>query len=104
MTSNRHLVLFTKENCGPCQLTKEALNEILERTGKYGECISIMKKENHRSLVEAYGLNLYPTLLILGPNGIEDEERLVGGKKIRAQLEQQLERTWKINDTWSKYE
>ena len=43
---------LTKEDCGPCLKTKEALNEILESEPKFGECISVMKKENHSALVE----------------------------------------------------
>ena len=104
MTSNVHLVLFTKEDCGPCLKTKEALNEILESEPKFGECISVMKKENHSALVEAYGLNLYPTLLIVGPNGIEVQERIVGGKKIREVLDLYLTGTWNANATWSEHE
>ena len=98
MTSNVHLVLFTKEDCGPCLKTKEALNEILESEPKFGECISVMKKENHSALVEAYGLNLYPTLLVVGPQGIEIQERIVGGKKIRENLEELLTHIYRENN------
>ena len=97
MTSRLHAVLFTKENCGPCLKTKEFLNDLLDGDYRLGETISVMKKENHSALVEAYGLNLYPTLLIVGPNGIEVQKRIVGGKKIRENLEETLIQIYREN-------
>ena len=97
MTSRLHAVLFTKENCGPCLKTKEFLNDLLDGDYRLGETISVMKKENHSALVEAYGLNLYPSLLIVGPNGIEVQEKIVGGKKIRENLEETLIQIYREN-------
>lgn len=97
MTSSRlHAVLFTKENCAPCTLTKEHLYDVLENNLGLNETISVMKKENHSALVEAYQLNLYPTLLVVGPNGLE-QERIVGGKAIREILEEKLIHIYREN-------
>ena len=85
MTTANHAVLFTKEACLPCTLTKDYLREIFEEDNDLGNYISVMKKENHSALVESYDLEKYPTLLIVGPNGIE-LDRVVGGKQIRANL------------------
>ena len=82
-------MLFTKENCGPCQLTKEFVNDLLAASPALSDALSILKKENHSALVEAYGLNLYPTLLIVGPNGTE-LDRVVGGAAIRDCIEAEL--------------
>ena len=86
MTSSaNHAVLFTKEHCLPCIKTKDYLREIYEEDTDLANYISVMKKENHSALVESYELNLYPTLLIVGPNGLE-LDRIVGGKEIRKNL------------------
>jgi hypothetical protein len=86
MTSSaNHAVLFTKEHCLPCTLTKDYLREIYEEDTDLANYISVMKKENHSALVESYDLNLYPTLLIVGPNGLE-LDRLIGGQAIRNNL------------------
>ena len=86
MTSSaNHAVLFTKERCLPCTKTKDYLREIYEEDTDLANYISVMKKENHSALVESYELNLYPTLLIVGPNGLE-LDRVVGGKEIRKNL------------------
>ena len=98
MTSRLHAVLFTKENCAPCALTKEHLYDVLENNLGLNETISVMKKENHSALVEAYDLNLYPTLLIVGPDGIEVQERIVGGKKIRESLKELLIHIYRENN------
>ena len=77
--SRQRAILFTKEDCKPCELTKElvfALKPALH------ENLSVMKKENHSALVIAYELNLFPTLLIVDDHG-EEIERIVGGQKIR---------------------
>lgn len=92
MTSKqrRHAVLFTKENCGPCFKTKVHLTTLLQGYPELGEVVSVMAIENHSALREAYGLNLFPTLLVVDQNikGENDEiERIVGGKAIREQLE-----------------
>lgn len=98
MTSRLHAVLFTKENCGPCLKTKEFLNDLLYGDYRLGETVSVMKKENHFALVDAYDLNLYPTLLVVGPQGIEIQERIVGGKKIRENLEELLTHIYRENN------
>ena len=96
--SNRtHAVIFTKENCGPCAKTKEFIYEVLERNLGLTETLSFLKKENHSALVEAYGLNLYPTLLIVGPNGLE-LERVVGGAAIRESIEETLINIYRENN------
>ena len=59
--------------------------------------LSILKKENHSALVEAYELNLYPTLLIVGPNGTE-LDRVVGGAAIRDVIEKKLIEIYKENN------
>ena len=82
-------MLFTKDDCRPCQLTKEFINELLEASPGLSEALSILKKENHSALVEAYELDLYPTLLIVGPNGTE-LDRIVGGAAIRDCIEAEL--------------
>ena len=87
--SRLHAVLFTKEACPPCAKTKEHAYDVLENSLDLAETLSFMKKENHSALVEAYQLNLYPTLLIVGPNGLEIE-RIVGGKAVREVLEEKL--------------
>jgi len=97
MTSRLHAVLFTKEACKPCALTKEHLYDVLENNLGLNETISVMKKENHSALVEAYELNLYPTLLVVGPNGLE-QERIVGGKAIREILEEKLIQIYRENN------
>ena len=48
-------------------------------------------------LVEAYNLELYPTLLIVGPNGLE-LERVVGGAAIRDCIEQKLVEIYRENN------
>ena len=91
--SRLHAVLFTKENCGPCFKTKVHLTTLLQEYPELGDVISVMAIENHSALREAYGLNLFPTLLVVDQNikGENDEvERIVGGKAIREVLEELL--------------
>ncbi len=85
----RHAVLFTKENCAPCTKTKEFIYDLLENSLALSETLSILKKENHSALVEAYDLNLYPTLLLVGADGNE-LDRVVGGAAIRDCIEERL--------------
>ena len=61
------------------------------------DSLSILKKENHSALVEAYELNLYPTLLVVGPNGTE-LDRVVGGAAIRDCIEGKLNEIYKENN------
>ena len=95
--SRLHACLFTKEACPPCIKTKEFAYDILEKHLHLGETISFLKKENHSALVESYQLNLYPTLLIVGPNGLEIE-RIVGGKAVREVLEDKLIDVYRENN------
>ena len=96
-TSRLHACLFTKEACPPCIKTKAFAYDILEKHLHLGETISFLKKENHSALVESYQLNLYPTLLIVGPNGLEIE-RVVGGKAVREVLEDKLIDVYRENN------
>ena len=96
-TSRTHAVLFTKEACAPCIQTKEFVYDVLEENLDLGETISFMKKENHSALVAAYELNLYPTLLITGPNGLE-MDRVVGGKNIREVIKSKLIEIYRENN------
>ena len=56
-----------------------------------------MKKENHSALVESYSLSLYPTLLVVGPNGLE-MDRFVGGKAIQKVIKDKLIEIYKENN------
>ena len=85
MMTSDHAVLFTKENCPPCALTKEHLKELLTNSPGLGMYISVLRKEHHSQLVETYELNTYPTLLVVDEMG-EEITRIVGGKAIRADL------------------
>ena len=96
MTSNRkpYAVLFTKENCGPCFKTKLHLSGVIQENARLSEVISTLQVENHPTLRNAYGLDLFPTLIIVDQyidDGSNDEiERYVGGKAIRAILADKL--------------
>ena len=97
-TSRRHAVLFTKDECGPCFKTKVHLHTLFGEKPLLSEVISTLAKENHPALVEAYALNLYPTLIITDQNikGENNEvQRIVGGKAIREQLEDILTEIYK---------
>ena len=96
-TSRTHAVLFTKEKCKPCIQTKEFIYDLLEHNLSLVDGLSFLKKENHSALVEAYQLNLYPTLLIVGPNGTE-LDRVVGGAAIRDVIEAKLVEIYKENN------
>jgi hypothetical protein len=97
-TSRTHAVIFTKEKCGPCTKTKEFIYDLLEHNLPLTETLSFMKKENHSALVEAYELNLYPTLLIVGPNGLE-LDRVVGGAAIRDCIGEKLVNIYRENNS-----
>ena len=96
--SRTHAVLFTKEKCGPCIKTKEFIYDLLEHNLSLTETLSFMKKENHSALVESYSLELYPTLLIVGPNGLE-LDRVVGGAAIRDCIEEKLVNIYRENNS-----
>ena len=87
MRTFNHAVLFTKENCKPCELTKTFVAEEVDPL--FYEYLSIFRKENHTALVTAYNLETYPTLLIVDAEGFEID-RVVGGKAIRSLLNQFL--------------
>ena len=96
MISRLHAVLFTKEGCPPCIKTKEFAYDVLENNLGLAETLSFMKKENHSALVHAYELTKYPTLLVLGPNGLE-LERFMGGAAVREVLKDKLIEIYKEN-------
>ena len=98
LTSRIHAVLFTKEACPPCAKTKEFAYDILESNLNLAETISFMKKENHSALVETYSLSLFPTLLLVGPNGLE-LDRVVGGAAVREILEEKLIEIYRENNS-----
>ena len=75
-------VLFCKQNCGPCELTKEFVFALKPHLTEY---LSIMQKENHSALVVAYDLELYPTLLVVDEYG-KELQKIVGGKNVRENL------------------
>ena len=92
--SRQRAVLFTKENCKPCELTKEL---VFALKSSLHENLSVMKKENHSALVAAYQLELYPTLLIVDDHG-EEMSRIVGGQRIRENIVNILTTLNKHND------
>jgi len=96
-TSRTHAVIFTKDRCAPCAKTKEFIYDLLENNLALTETLSFLKKENHSALVEAYNLELFPTLLITGPNGMEIE-RVVGGAAIRDCIEERLIQIYRENN------
>ena len=61
----RKLVFFKKEGCGPCELALARLQSVLTSNPEFEEHVTILQKENHTALVEAYELKMYPTVLIL---------------------------------------
>lgn len=91
-------MIFTKDRCAPCAKTKEFIYDLLENNLALSETLSFLKKENHSALVEAYNLELYPTLLITGPGGLE-LERVVGGAAIRDCIEERLIQIYRENNS-----
>ena len=96
-TSRTHAVLFTKEKCKPCISDQGVHLRPPRAQPSLTDGLSFLKKENHSALVEAYELNLYPTLLIVGPNGTE-LDRVVGGAAIRDCIEKKLIEIYKENN------
>jgi len=78
-------ILFTKEVCLPCAQTKLFISDVCDEQF-VADYLIVMKKENHSALVAAYGLELFPTLLLVTATG-EESSRVVGGKNIRTQIE-----------------
>ena len=56
-----------KSTASPAPRPRTTLREIYKEDTDLANYISVLKKENHSALVESYNLNLYPTLLIVGP-------------------------------------
>ena len=75
-------ILFTKENCIPCDKTKAFVETI---NAGLSQNLVVMQKENHSALVAAYELEKYPTLLLVTKTG-EVVNRFVGGETIRTVL------------------
>ena len=95
--SKDHVLLFTKDACPPCEQTKEFLFDTLEKNLELWQVVTVMRKEHHKALVETYELDLFPTLLIVGPNGME-MDRVVGGKAVRAVLKDKLIEVYRQNN------
>ena len=85
MTTSSHAVLFTKQDCGPCTKAKEHVHYLLEGEPSLGKYLSVMQKENHSALVEAYNLDLFPVLFIVDSLGNE-MGRLTGGRAVTNDL------------------
>ena len=85
------------ETLGKAPNNQEFIYDLLEHNLSLTETLSFMKKENHSALVESYGLELYPTLLIVGPNGLE-LDRVVGGAAVRDCIEAKLIEIYKENN------
>ena len=79
-------ILFCKEDCLPCTGVKDLLLNILADHPEYANNITTLRKETHPSLVGAYRVELFPTLVIVDSLG-EEQGKLVGGNAIRSQLE-----------------
>ena len=76
-TSNPHkLIFFAKEDCAPCLNTKIALDDVLLLHPEYRDLVTVMAKENHPSLVAAYDLEMYPTVIIFDENNQEITRRI----------------------------
>jgi hypothetical protein len=66
-------------------MTKNSLEKIRERFPSYGDSIHVLKQEYHPSLVGAYKVDRFPTLVIVDQFG-EEEGKIVGGETIREHL------------------
>ena len=81
-TSKAHkLLLFKKENCAPCLNVALELDKVLTYHPEYSNHITVLQKENHAALVEAYKLEMYPTLIVLDHN-LDELTRTVGQKNL----------------------
>jgi len=83
-------VLFTKEDCKPCKLTVEFMYSVFSYNEELANYISVLKKENHTALINAYEITMFPTLLIVNEDG-EVQERFTGGKEVRGVMHQKLQ-------------
>ena len=75
-------VLFTKENCAPCLNLKAFLARFPDDKTEH---LTIMNSEHYPTLMGAYDIDKFPTLMLLNGEG-EEITRIVGGKKIEANL------------------
>ena len=66
-------------------MTKNSLEKIRERFPSYGDAIHVLKQEYHPSLVGAYKVDRFPTLVIVDQFG-EEGGKIVGGETIREHL------------------
>ena len=87
MQTFSHAVLFTKDDCVPCTQTKGYIRDHVP--DEYKPHLSTFRKEDHTALITAYNIDLFPTLLLVNSEGIE-VDRAVGGKKVRACVNQFL--------------
>jgi len=78
-------LLFTKEYCIPCTLTKDNMVIMLKELPELKSYITTLQKEKHESLVETYKIEKFPSLLIVDGEG-QEMTRLVGGQVIREDL------------------
>ena len=78
-------ILFCKDDCLPCTWTKGELLKIFDTNPEYKQNITTLRKETHPSLVGAYQVERFPTLVIVDSLG-EEQGKLVGGENIRSQL------------------
>ena len=84
--------LFTKEDCLPCAQTKQYIYDNFyqdELDWPLLDALTTFRKEDHPALVAAFGLSMFPTLII-HQDGVE-LERIVGGKNIRGNLRYYLD-------------
>jgi hypothetical protein len=78
-------------------LAKDVLETCLKKKPGYGRHITVMKKEKHPTLVEAYKLTLFPTLLVLDGDG-EEIGRLIGARNISMDIQGVLFALYSINE------
>lgn len=81
------LLLFTKEECTPCTQAKRQLSNAIKERPELEHFVTVLQKEKQTALVEAYGLTMYPTLIVLDENA-DELARNVGS--------QNLTKTWWI--------
>ena len=96
MTTSK-AILFVKQDCAPCQLVKDHMNSVLEKSPGYGRQILVMKESKYPVLVEEYNVDLFPTLLIIDSEG-EEMGRIVGGRNIAMDLRGVLFALYTINE------
>ena len=93
-TSKSRFVLFKKQDCAPCGRLQKYLDFYLPEHPEYEEHLSVLQIENHTALREAYGLDLFPTLLIVDDEGAEID-RVVGATRILEALNDLFEMHYK---------